>query len=90
MGREIVLEEFVLAGKEAVVTIVTFSDIDDQVPLFHAITPSYFSISTRQELGAIPHEYFVMKRLGVRMLIQPLRSGDSPGIPMGSYSAQDS
>ncbi len=38
----------------------------------------------------MPPEYGVISRMLVRMLTQPPRSDDSPGVPSGSYSAHDS
>ncbi len=52
--------------------------------------PSHLSISMRQELLAIPEDIGVMKRDGESTFTQPPRSEDSPGTPMGSYSAHDS
>ena len=42
------------------------------------------STSMRQVLHACPGEVGVMKRLDVRMLTQPARSGESPGAPVGA------
>ena len=69
--------------------------------MFHFLAPAirppprspsrrHFSISMRQELFAIPEDIGVMNREGERTFTQPPRSADSPGFPMGSYSAQDS
>ena len=44
----------------------------------------------RHELFAMPEDIGVMNREGERTFTQPPRSEDSPGVPMGSYSAQDS
>ena len=82
--QKVVLAELVLAGQEAVVAVMTLGYIDDQTPLAHAIPPSSFSTSTRQEFGAWPDEFLVMNRCGVRMLMHPPRSADLPGSPTGT------
>ena len=81
---EIVIAVFVFAGQETVIAIMAFCDIDDQVPLVHNVSPSNFATSTRHELGAIPLDFLVIKRLGVKMLIHPAISADSPGFPRGT------
>ena len=85
----VVLGVFILAGQKAIVAVVALGHVDDHVSLFHRpYLPFHFSTCTRQCSVVIPVAYFDRRRDGVRRLIQPARSSDSPGVPRGSYSAQ--
>src|SRR6202790_3198818 len=90
---KVVTHMLIFGRQHTVLAIGALGHIDDQGPLFHALTRArccHFSICTRQELGAMPSAVLDMVRAGVSRFRQPPRSTGPRSESMGSYSALDS
>ena len=88
---------FIVARKRAHVAVEALRHVDDKIPFFHGATPvagrsspepSHSSTCARQELAAVPLVLAAIDLFGVSWLMQPPRSTEYPGSPIGSYTAE--